>query len=89
MLKFLGCLGALLFGLIFLALALLQNFWQFVRTLLGLHNPTSSAQGPQTGGARQSAHQSNQSGRTASTGQPSEKIFERDDSEYVDFEEIK
>lgn len=105
MYNFLGCLFVLLLGIVIAAFAFLGGIINFILSLLGFKkrvnsdNRTSGAYNRQgsaygNGGAySQGRQQSDQSdydgGQQRTTGQQTGKIFEKDDSEYVDFEEIK
>lgn len=86
--SFLGCLLAGVLGLFVFVAVLFGGILRFIAHLLGL--PTSSPhaqQRPQQARQQQASHQHTQ--HTATNAQPKEKIFERDNSEYVEFEEVR
>lgn len=102
----LGCLFALLLGVIIIIVAFLGSIARAVMTLLGLkpnnwnggqnHTTRSTYQqggtaGNQQGGYRQderSYQEEDRSQGKAHNSQPGHKIFERNENEYVDFEEV-
>lgn len=112
MFSYLGCLFALLFGVVFIIFAFIGTIIDVVLSFLGLKKRTTKFTGfGQQGGARQqnnygrqqSAYGQQQSGFSQQQssgqsdgyeqhrefrGQQTHKIFEKDDSEYVDFEEV-
>lgn len=105
MFSYLGCLFALLFGVVFIIFAFIGTIIDVVLSFLGLKKRTTKFTGfGQQGGARQqnnygrqqSAYGQQQSSGQSdgyeqhreSRGQQTHKIFEKDDSEYVDFEEV-
>lgn len=92
----LGCLFALVFGVFVIGAIFLGSIIDMIFSLLGIkkrvtrrnfrsYSERQSDYGPgQTGyGQRQHGQQQQQS-----QGQQTRKIFEKDDSEYVDFEEV-
>lgn len=95
---FFGCLFALLLGILFVALAFVGTVFDFILSLFGrkprraTRSPFSSSRqqaGPQQRGeARFSQDQRPDNDQQSHTGQQTRKIFEKDDSEYVDFEEV-
>lgn len=112
MFSYLGCLFALLFGVVFIIFAFVGSIIDVVLRFLGLKKGGNTFSGfGQQGGARQqsgfggqrSGFSQQQSGygqqqstsqndgrdqHRESRGQQTHKIFEKDDSEYVDFEEV-
>lgn len=102
MLQFFGCLGVFLLGIIFIALAFLGNIIDSILVFLGLKKRSSRPSsgfgfGPTgfgTGAGGQGTASRPNSGGTPNRnqqptrGQQKRKIFEKDESEYVDFEEI-
>lgn len=89
---FLGCLFALFLGIIFIVAVFLGSIIDFILTALGLKKRVTN----NTSAFRRMdgfSHTEGQSDRpqdpTPSQGHQNEKIFKKDDSEYVDFEEIK
>lgn len=98
MFSYLGCLFALLFGVVFIIFAFVGSIIDVVLRFLGIKRTSNSFSGfGQQGGASQQSgfgqqQSSSQSdGRDQhreSRGQQTHKIFEKDDSEYVDFEEV-
>lgn len=98
----LGCLFAGIFGIIIFAFVLLRGVFNTILTLLGLREPRQDGfQQFRTGnpfGQQQSQRQQSQQSQQQanahqdsqrSAGQQKAKIFERNASEYVDFEEVK
>lgn len=99
---FLGCLFALFLGVIFIGVAFLGSVIDFILSLLGLKkrvNNTSSGFGSQRNayGSQQRGYDSQQDGFDSQQnyqqhehphGQHKGKIFTKDESEYVDFEEV-
>lgn len=94
----LGCFFALLLGILFIGLAFIGNVINVILSILGFKkriDPTAGF-GQQSGGAQQRSYGSSQqsgnsqqqSQQASHTGQQTHKIFEKDDSEYVDFEEV-
>lgn len=90
-----GCLLTGLFGIIIFAFVLLRGVFNTILTLLGLRQPREEGfQQFRTGSPfdqQQRSQQQSQSHRDTqhSAGQQKAKIFERNASEYVDFEEVK
>lgn len=102
---FLGCLFALVLGVIFIGVTFIGSIIDFILSLLGLNKRVtnnsfgggfnsqqrSTRQGnTHQGNARQGDYGSQQQQSTSgsSRGQQKGKIFTKDESEYVDFEEI-
>ncbi len=88
--KFLGCLFVLLFGVVFVAFAFLQ---QFFRVLFGQTPRSGRSTNSTSNQQHSSAHTSSgnahrESGRKNSRQRRSGKIFEKNEGEYVDFEEV-
>lgn len=112
MFSYLGCLFALLFGVVFIIFAFVGSIIDVVLRFLGLKKGGNTFSGfGQQGGARQQSAYGQQQGNYGrqqndgsqqrgagqgggreqhreSRGQQTHKIFEKDDSEYVDFEEV-
>lgn len=102
--QFLGCLFVLFLGIIFIITAFLGSILNAVFSFLGLKKPVTFTRGTQRpygnttgqGGRRQQQEEEteqdyrggNSSGQYRGQQQPGGKIFQKDDSEYVDFEEI-
>lgn len=98
---FLGCLFALALGIIFIGATFIGSIINFILSLFGIgkrvndnafggyrSNGQSSANYGQTQNQQQE-EQRQQSQRSQQTaGQQRGKIFEKNDSEYVDFEEV-
>lgn len=100
---FLGCLFALFLGLIIIAAVFIGSVIDFILAFLGLKKRGTAfggqspfgtfRQGPYdnqdpSAGTRQQTTDGRQQAPHHSTGQQSQKIFQKDDSEYVDFEEV-
>lgn len=96
---FLGCLFALVLGVVFIGAMFIGSIINFVLSLLGIRKRVSndafgnyrtdgqsSANNGQSHQEEQRHQRSQDSQRTA--GQQRGKIFEKNDSEYVDFEEV-
>ena len=104
MFNFLGCFFVLFLGIIIVAFAFLGSIINIILSFLGIkkrvrndytrtsgNNRQSSAFGNRGGytQGRQQDEQSNyDNGQQRTTGQQTGKIFEKDESEYVDFEEV-
>ena len=99
----LGCLFALVFGVFVIGAIFLGSIIDMIFSLLGIkkrvtrrnfssYSERQSDYGPgQTGyGTRHDGYGQRQHGQQQqqSQGQQTRKIFEKDDSEYVDFEEV-
>lgn len=85
----LGCLLTVFLGLFLFAFSLFGGLIRFVARLLGLDFQVGQHKRSQGGGGKQGqTHSSTSQAHTSSKSQKG-KIFERDNSEYVDFEEIK
>lgn len=88
--QFLGCLFALILGLIFVAVAFLGSIVNFILSVLGFNKRVQQSagfrDGSATGSAGTGSRQPDEPHSTA--GQSKGKIFKKDDSEYVDFEEV-
>lgn len=88
--QFLGCLFALILGLIFVAVAFLGSIVNSILSILGLKKRVRQSAGFRdgyaSGPAGTGSRQPDEPHSTA--GQSKGKIFEKDDSEYVDFEEV-
>lgn len=85
---FLGCLFLLVLAVVMIGFAFLGTIINAILSLFGLNNRVkshtynrSSRQSDRQSASRQQSHQQ-------SAGRQNQKIFEKDDSEYVDFEEI-
>lgn len=99
---FFGCLFALLLGIFFIAIAFIGNVIDLILSLLGLKKRIRPGAdfggfgGQRTSYGSQSSSDNQRSQQQAgqqhsdqqSTGRQTQKIFEKDDSEYVDFEEV-
>lgn len=97
---FLGCLFALVLGVIFIGVTFIGSIIDFILSLLGLNKRvTNNSFGGGFNSQQRSTHQGNarqgdygsqqqQSTSGSSRGQQKGKIFTKDESEYVDFEEI-
>lgn len=91
---FLGCLFALFLGVFIIGVTFIGSIIDFILSALGLKkrtNSTHSGFSSQRGfGSQQSEfeEQQRQSRPEPSRGQQKGKIFTKDESEYVDFEEI-
>lgn len=102
MVQFFGCLGVLFLGIVLIVLAFFGSIIDSILVLLGLkkRRPRSSGFGTGFGfgstGQQQSSNDQYRSSEDSSTrqteqptrGQQTHKIFEKDDSEYVEFEEV-
>ena len=85
---FLGCLFLLVLAVVMIGFAFLGTIINAILSLFGLNNRVkshtynqSSRQSDRPSASRQQSHQQ-------SAGRQNQKSFEKDDSEYVDFEEI-
>lgn len=95
--QFLGCLFVLLFGVLLVIVAFLGSFINAVLSFFGLKNRVRykshahSSYGSSQDADRSQERQQQGPGYSGSQNgsQPGGKIFQKDDSEYVDFEEIK
>ena len=92
---FLGCLFALFIGILFFSRFLLKYAFRFLLSLIGIKLPEEEQSFQQgTQGQSQSgeqAHQQQQSSAHQHSGQngtSNGKIFTKDESEYVDFEDV-
>lgn len=90
---FFGCLFALLLGIIIFGLFAIGTVANFILSLLGIKKPSSTGFGGfnYQGGSQQSngyAGQEQNQPKGSSSGQQNQKIFQKDESEYVDFEEV-
>ena len=89
---FLGCLFLLVLAVVMIGFAFLGTIINAILSLFGLNNRVKSHTYNQS--SRQSDRQSDrqsasrQQSHQQSAGRQNQKIFEKDDSEYVDFEEI-
>ena len=92
---FLGCLFAIFIGIIFFIWVLLNQGLRFILSLLGIKLPNSKSsfreyaqqQGQQN--ANSSQQQQNSSTQNSSDSASSNgKIFTKDESEYVEFEDV-
>ena len=90
---FLGCLFAFFIGLFFVAWALLHQGLRFILSLLGIKLPDNTEafrqqaqQGQQQ--ANRSQQQRNSSQSSADNASSNGKIFMKDESEYVEFEDV-
>lgn len=93
---FLGCLFVLLLALLMIGFAFIGSVISFFLSLFGIDRKVTRQRHSQSGWQQQSARQDTsqygekkQSQSSHSSGRQTQKIFEKDDSEYVDFEEIK
>ena len=95
---FLGCLFAFFIGLFFVAWALLHQGLRFILSLLGIKLPDNAEAFRQQGQqqaqqqgqqqANRSQQQRNSSQSSADNASSNGKIFMKDESEYVDFEDV-
>lgn len=91
---FLGCLFAFFIGLFFVAWALLHQGLRFILSLLGIKLPDNAEafrqqaqqQGQQQ--ANRSQQQRNSSQSSADNASSNGKFFMKDESEYVEFEDV-
>lgn len=102
MFNFLGCLFVLVFGIIFISVAFLGQIINVILSLLGLkkrvnynrggfgtfHDFGSQQSGSQQSSTRRQQYDDGPSGSQAGGSSPNGKIFQMDESEYVDFEEV-
>lgn len=91
--SFFGCLFVLLFAVVFIFIAFIGQVADMIFTFLGLkkrvNNDRSGFGGFSGNGTQQQRQQQRTSDRQQPNGNhPKGKIFEKDDSEYVDFEEV-
>lgn len=94
---FLGCLFALLFAAVFIGLAFIGNIISVILSILGVKPRINRKRNTaydrwqdvnDTQNSRENRQKDNsQTGHTA--GRQTQKIFEKDDSEYVDYEEVR
>lgn len=100
MINTLGCLFALVVGFIVFFAIVFGRIFNFILSLFGIgfNNDTDRYNaGTQQQGFRQNTNQqrgtsqqdSQRSSGNAPTGRQQEKIFTKDESEYVDFEDVK
>lgn len=92
---FLGCLFALFLGVILIGVTFLGSIINFILSALGLKNRVNNNAGgfssqQSSYDPRQHDYDSQQHQHSAEPphGQHKGKIFQKDESEYVDFEEI-
>ena len=86
---FLGCLFAFFIGLFFVAWALLHQGLRFILSLLGIKLPDNAeAFRQQAQQANSSQQQRNSSQSSADNASSNGKIFMKDESEYVEFEDV-
>lgn len=87
---FLGCLFAFFIGLFFVAWALLHQGLRFILSLLGIKLPDNAEAFRQQGQqqANRSQQQRNSSQSSADNASSNGKIFMKDESEYVEFEDV-
>lgn len=83
---FLGCLFAFFIGLFFVAWALLHQGLRFILSLLGIKLPDNAEAFRQQ--AQQQGQQRNSSQSSADNASSNGKIFMKDESEYVEFEDV-
>ena len=79
---FLGCLFAFFIGLFFVAWALLHQGLRFILSLLGIKLPDNAE------AFRQQAQRQGQQQSSADNASSNGKIFMKDESEYVEFEDV-
>ncbi|MDO5075336.1 MAG: DUF4834 family protein [Bacteroidales bacterium] len=84
----LGCLLASVLGLFIFAFALLGGVLRFLTGLLGL-TPPHEEKGQRQAYSQQQQTQRNRQQTRTQNAPLKEKIFERDSSEYVDFEDVR
>ena len=92
--KFLGCLIFLLFGFVFIVIAFFGNF---IKLFYNLHKANKQFKKTAENARKSQYNQESQYTETSSGSaysphhkkQEGEKIFPKDEGEYVDFEEIK
>ena len=103
MFNFLGCFFVLFLGIIIVAFAFLGSIINIILSFLGIkkrvrndysrtggYDRQSSAYGNRDayGQGRQDEQPDYDKGQQRTAGQQNGKIFEKDESEYVDFEEV-
>lgn len=93
MFNFLGCFFVLILGILFIGIAFLGSLIDAVFSFLGLkkrvNRDSNNAFNQQQGNYNHQNSQQSRHGQDQQTaGQQTRKIFEKDDSEYVDFEEL-
>lgn len=94
---FLGCLFVLLFAAIFIGLAFIGNIISVILSIFGIkprinRRQNTAYDGWQDAYGRQNSGENRKQDDTQSghsTGRQTQKIFEKDDSEYVDYEEVR
>ncbi len=96
----LGCLFTLLFIAVFIGLAFVGTIIRVILSILGINNTVSRKKTERyewqemdehhdNGYEDQQQQQQNRSQTNQSAGRQTQKIFEKDDSEYVDYEEVR
>lgn len=92
---FLGCLFALFIGIFFFSRFLLKYAFRFLLSLMGIKLPEEGQSFQQgTQGQSQSGEQARQQQQSSAhqhsgqNGTSNGKIFTKDESEYVDFEDV-
>ena len=91
---FLGCLFALIFAAFFIGLAFIGNIISVILSILGvkprINRRQNTTYGWENVDSRDTGNDRQESTQTGhSTGRQTQKIFEKDDSEYVDYEEVR
>ncbi len=88
--KFLGCLFILLFGVVFVALAFLQQLFRafFGQSPSSRRSTNSTNSSSHTQSTSTSGNARHEAGRKNSRQRRSGKIFEKNEGQYVDFEEV-
>lgn len=81
---FLGCLFAIFIGIIFFIWVLLNQGLRFILSLLGIKLPNSKTSFREYAQQQQNSSTQNSSDSASSNG----KIFTKDESEYVEFEDV-
>lgn len=89
MLKLFGCLGVLVLGVFLLAAALVGSVWRILLDFLGLRKSASHHQRTAGEARHQSTTSTSQGTASSTNGTSNSKIFKRDESEYVEFEEYR
>lgn len=91
---FLGCLFALFIGIFFFSRFLLKYALRFLLSLMGIKLPEEGqsfqqrTQGQSQSGEQARQQQSSAHQHSGQNGTSNGKIFTKDESEYVDFEDV-
>ena len=91
--KFLGCLIFLLFGFFFIVIAFFGNFiklfYKMYKANKQFKKTAENAQKAQYGPQQETTSNGSSNGSTHHKRKEGEKIFAKNEGEYVDFEDIK